>query len=151
MDQTDVQLIRYLSENADITSSALVPKLNLSIPAINKRIAKLKDEGVILRSTIITDGKKVGKPILAFVLITLDHFTIYEQLIQVVSLDPDILECYAISGEYDFVLKICAESIDSLENKLLDLKHRGIAKSHTMFALRKYKFEPSALPDSDTN
>ncbi|NLU25038.1 MAG: Lrp/AsnC family transcriptional regulator, partial [Clostridiales bacterium] len=77
----------------------------------------------------------------------LEHFNLSEQLLKIVNSDPDILECYAITGEYDYILKICAGSINALEDKLLRMKEKGIAKSHTMFALREYKFEPTSQPD----
>lgn len=149
MDNVDRMLIRCLAEDADVTTSSLVDKLNLSIPAINKRIAKLKAEGIIEKTTIITDSQKVGKPVMTFVMVTLDHFTLSDQLMQIVASDSDILECYAVTGEFDYILKICAKDIDALENKLLDMKQKGIAKSHTLIALREYKFNPSVLPDID--
>ncbi|MCR4956721.1 MAG: Lrp/AsnC family transcriptional regulator [Lachnospiraceae bacterium] len=147
MDNIDIKLIRLLAEDASLTASSLVPKLNMSVPAINKRIAKLKEGGQISKSTILTDPKKLGKNVTAYVLIIMEHFNTSERLLRIVKEDPDILECYAISGEYDFILKICAESIDALEDKLLGMKAQGIAKSNTLFALREYKFEPTAVPN----
>lgn len=62
--------------------------------------------------------------------------------------DPDILECYSITGEYDYILKICAKDIDSLERKILDLKKKkGVLKSHTMISLMEHKFVPTVLLD----
>lgn len=147
MDNIDIKLIRLLAENADVTTSSLVSRLNLSIPAINKRIAKLKEEGYISKTTILTDTKKIGKPIISYVLIVLEHFTLSDRLLDIVQSDPDILECYATTGEYDYILKVCARDIEDYEDKLLRLKEEGIAKSHTLLALREYKFSPTALPD----
>ena len=147
MDSIDIKLMHLLAEDADVTTSSLVSKLNLSIPAINKRIAKLKSEGYISRTTILTDTKKVGKPIVCFVLVALEHFTLSEKLLEIVQSDQDILECYATTGEYDYILKVCAKDIEDYEDKLLRLKEEGIAKSLTMFALREYKFSHTALPD----
>lgn len=147
MDSIDIKLIHLLSKNADITSSSLVSELNLSVPAINKRIARLKSDRVIEKITILTDSKKVDKSITAYVLLVLEHFKQSNQLMSIVNADPDILECYAVTGEYDYILKICAKNIDSLEEKLLRMKEKGIAKTHTMFALHEYKFSPTALPD----
>ena len=148
MDTIDVKLLQLFAQEADATTSSLVPRLNLSVPAINKRIARLKAGRVIERVTILTDPQKVGKPVTAFVLIVLDHFKQSEKLLETAAADPDILECYAVTGEYDYLLKICARDIDALEDKLLKLKEKGIAKSQTMFALRKHKFAPTALPDA---
>ena len=134
MDNIDIKIIRALAEDASQTASSLVPKLNMSVPAINKRIARLRDDGQITKTTILTDPKKLGKTITAYVLIIMEHFSTSEQLLKIVEEDPDIL-------------KRCTESIDALEDKLLHMKEKGIAKSNTMFALREYKFEPTAVPD----
>ncbi len=65
MDNIDVKLIRTLAADADITTASMVDKLNLSIPAINKRIAKLKADQVIEKTTILTNPQKVEKEITA--------------------------------------------------------------------------------------
>lgn len=147
MDNIDIKLLHILAESADATTSSLVPKLNLSVPAINKRIAKLKTDGIIEQTTVLINPQKVGKQITAFILVVLEHFKQSEQLFRIVESDPDILECYAVTGEYDYILKICTTDIDALEDKLLKMKEKGIAKSQTMFSLRKHKFLATALPD----
>lgn len=147
MDNIDIKLLHLLAQDADVTTSSLVSLLNLSVPAINKRIAKLKAEGYIRKTIVLTDPQKIGKGVMAYILIVLEQFSLSDSLLKIVNADPDILECYAITGEYDYILKICAASIDALEDKLLKMKQKGIAKSHTMFALREYKFDPTAQPD----
>lgn len=147
MDKTDEKLLRLLARDSDISASALVSQLNLSIPAINKRISKLKTTGVIRRATILTEPKTVGKPVLAYVLVVMDRFANTQALFDYARNDPDVLECYAVTGEYDFILKLCAADVTALEDKLLELKKsRGITKSHTMLALQEHKFAPTALP-----
>lgn len=147
MDKTDEKLLRILAKDADISASALVSQLNLSIPAINKRISKLKATGVIRQTTILTEPKTVGKAVVAYVLVVMDQFAKAQSLFDYADSDPDVLECYAVTGEYDFILKLCAADVAALEDKLLELKKsRGICKSHTMLALQEHKFTPAALP-----
>ena len=151
MDQTDIALIRALASGSHPSTAALAAAINLSVPAVNKRLARLKSTGV-LRSAVITDPGAVGKPIMAFVFVVLEHFCHADSLLQYAAEDDDVLECYAVTGEYDYVLKICASSIKALESKLLHLKrNRGIAKSHTQLALMEHKFSPCALPDAHPN
>ena len=92
MDKTDEKLLHLLAKDADIPASALVSQLNLSVPAINKRIARLKASGVIRQSTILTDPREVGKPIQAYVLVVMDRFSNAGSLLQYVEADPDVLE-----------------------------------------------------------
>lgn len=147
MDETDIVLLKALAQRADVTATELMADANLSIPAINKRIARLKSSGTIRRVTVLTEPKLVGKPIMAFVLIVLDRFSSMESLLQQVNADPDILECYAVTGEYDYLIKICAADIEAFEEKLLNLKTKNVAKSHTLLTLCEHKYNPTVLPD----
>lgn len=151
MDQTDRKILRILSENAAVTASEMVPLVNLSIPAINKRIQKLRDSGVIRRFTILVEPEAVGKPITAFILIVLQPSATLERLMAYVRSDPDILECCGVTGEYDYLLKVCAPNVSAVQKKINYLKKEaGVVKSHTMLSLTQYKYATSALPDETT-
>ena len=148
MDAIDKQILRILSENAEIPTTEISRAVNLSVPAVNKRIKKLKDEKTIRAFTILTGSEQVEKPILAFILVVLQYNQGVDDFMHFVETEKDILECYAISGEYDYILKVCAGDIRSLEQKLLQLKSlRGIAKSRTMLSLMEHKLSPTVLPD----
>lgn len=148
MDNIDKKLLQILSDNAAITATEMMPLVNLSIPAINKRIQKLQRSGVIQRFTVQVDPARVGKPICAFILIVLQHGTRMDSLMEYVHSDPDILECYGVTGEYDYLLKVCAPDVGSLQKKINHLKKfGGVVKSHTLLSLTEYKHVVSALPD----
>ena len=148
MDQIDRKLLQILSENAAATATEMVPQVNLSIPAINKRIQKLQKSGVIRRFTIQVDPAKVGKPICAYVFVVLQSTSFMDALISYANSNADVLELSAITGEYDCLLKVCAQSIERLDEIFLHLKKNlGIAKSNTMLSLTNYKFSPTILPN----
>jgi len=150
MDQIDRKLLQILSEDASVTATEMVSKVNLSIPAINKRIQKLQRSGVIQRFTVQVDAEKIGKPICAFILVVLQHSTRSDSLIEFIRSDPDILECYGVTGEYDYLLKVCATDMAALQKKINYLKKAGgVAKSHTMLSLTEYKHVVSALPEEE--
>ena len=152
MDGTDRKILEILSQNANATSTEIGERVNLSVPAVNKRIQRLQKEQVIRRFTILTDGKKIEKPILAFILIVLRYSDGAEALQEYIEKDPDVLECYAVTGEYDYLLKVCAKDVESLEEKLLKLKRqKGVMKSHTMLSLQEHKFAPAILPDQEAD
>ena len=147
MDVIDSEILEILSQNARATAAEIGDKVNLSVPAINKRIRKLQSEGAIRKFTVVTDGKRVGKPIIAFVLVVVQGEAAVKALLDYVSADPDILECAAVTGEYDYLIKVCAADVESLEEKLLCMKKKkGVLKSHTMLSLMEYKFSPTVLP-----
>lgn len=146
MDSIDKRIIELLSKNAAISSAEISKEVNLSVPAVNKRIQKLEKE-VIERFTILTDRKALMKNVVAFVLIVMRYGDGVEKFLSYVDEDKDILECHALTGEYDYLIKICARDVEGLEDKLLDLKkQKGVVKSYTMLSLMEHKFNPSVLP-----
>lgn len=148
MDKIDTSIIRELSQNADMTATELSKKLHFSVPAVNKRIRAMRKEGIIKGFTIVTDNKKVGKPIIAFIFVVLKSAEHTDAFFEYVKSDPDILECYAITGEYDCLLKVCAASVEDLDKKLFILKTQsGVMKSHTMLSLTNHKYAPTVLAD----
>ena len=110
-------------------------------------VKNLKKRGIIKQSTIITDGAKVGKPILAFVMIIIQSLDNVDKLMEYINSNPDILECFSVSGEYDYILKVVAKDVETLDQKLLELKKQNnILKSHTLFALSPHKQSNTILP-----
>lgn len=147
MDQTDKMIVQILAGDANTSATQIGAAVGLSIPAVNKRIRRLQEEGVIRSFTVLTDGKKIGKPILAHILLVLRYGDGVESFVKYIRSDPDILECYAVTGEYDYILKVCAADVESLEEKLLQLKRqKGVVKSHTMLSLMEHKLQPTILP-----
>lgn len=147
MDSIDAKILKLLSGNADMTATDIGENVNLSVPAVNKRIQKLKKDGMIRRYTVLTNGKNVGKPIMAFVLLVVQAGRQGEPFLDYVKNDDDILECFSVTGEYDYLIKVCAADMESLKNKLSQIKlHNGVVKSHTMISLLEQKFSPTILP-----
>ena len=147
MDAVDGKILKILSRNAAVTATEIGEAVNLSVPAVNKRILKLRESGVIRSYTVLTDEKKAGKPIFAFILLAVRYGEGVDALQRYANDDPDVLECYAVTGDYDYLIKICAESIEALEEKLLYLKkQKGVVKSHTMFSLMEHKMSATVLP-----
>lgn len=150
MDSIDKKILKILSKDASVSASEISNEINLSIPAVNKRILKMKKDKIIRNFTVITDEKKVEKPIIAFIFLVLQYGDGVEKLLQHIQKDEDILECYAVTGEYDYLIKVCAKDVKALEDKLLDLKKKkGVIKSHTMLSLMEHKFSPTILPDEE--
>lgn len=150
MDHIDRKILQILSQDSSTTATEMATMVNLSIPAINKRIQKLRNSGIIRRFTIQVDPEMVGKPICAFMLIVLQQGAGMENLMEFIQSDPDILECCGVTGEYDYLLKICAPNVTALQKKINHLKKNGgVVKSHTMLSLTEFKYRISALPDTE--
>ena len=150
MDIIDKKILKILSEDANTTATEIGSLVNLSVPAVNKRILRLQNEKIINNFTIVTNFKKTDKTIMAFVFVVMQYGESVKSLLKYAEEEQDILECYSITGEYDYILKICAKDIEALENKILKIKNiKGVIKSHTMISLMEHKFAPTILPDID--
>ena len=150
MDKTDKKILEILSYKANATATEIAKCVNLSVPAINKRILKMQNEGIINHFTIMTDAGKVNKTITAFVFVVIKYGENIKELLEYAKNDKDVLECYSITGEYDYILKICAKDIKMLEDKILTIKKtKGVTKSHTVISLMQHKFTPTVLPDME--
>lgn len=148
MDKTDKILLRMLSEDSGCTATRMAAEVHMSIPAVNKRIAALKKDGVIECYSVRLNSEKIGKPVLGYALLVLDHYAAVDDLVAYVKTEPDIVEFHAITGEYDYIAKIYAKDIRSFEDTLIRLKkQRGVAKSNTLFSLFEYKNMLGPLPD----
>jgi len=148
MDAIDKQLLTILTENASYTATEIGAMIHLSIPAINKRISKLKAAGIIERFTIQVDPKKIGKSVQAIIMLVVDKYPQVQDLYDFINSQKDVMECYAVTGEYDYMVRICTRDIDSLEELLLKLKEiHCVARSHTMFVLMEHKRLIGPLPD----
>lgn len=148
MDEIDIRLLEILSANAEQTATELAKQINLSVPAINKRIAKLKNSGVIKNFTIQTDPKKIGKTITAFIMVWVEEYPKQKSFLDYISADRDIVECHAVTGEYDYLIKLYADNMDSMKEKMFRLKKvQGVVKTYTIFSLAEHKNVMGPLPD----
>ena len=147
MDIIDKKILKILSKDANTTATEISNLVNLSVPAVHKRIFRMQKEGIIDYFTIVTNPKMLDKTITAFVFIVMQYGDSIKSLLEYSENEPDVLECYSITGEYDYILKICAKDIEALENKILNIKNlKGVIKSHTMISLMENKCVPTVLP-----
>lgn len=135
LDTIDKALLQLLQENAKQTNKQLSLQLNLSVTAVYERIKKLEREGVITKYVSLLDKEKVHKGFTVFCHIKLvqhaqDYLTKFEE--EVTSLD-EVLECFHVSGDYDYLLKVVVKDIKQFRsfmvNKLTTIKHIGSTQS----------------------
>lgn len=142
-DETDRQLLHLLQEDSKQTNKALAHKLNLSVTAVYERIKKLEKNGVVSRYVALVDKRKVEKDFVAFCHIKLvqhsqDYVIKFER--EVKQLD-EVLECYHLSGDYDYLLKVLVKDMTSFREfmveKLTKIDHIG--STHSMFMINEVK------------
>ncbi len=143
MDITDRKLLMLLQQDSTKTTKELSLKLNLSVTAIYERIKKLEREGIINKYVAILDQKKVEKTFVVFCHLKLiqhtkEYLTRFES--EVTKLD-EVLECYHVSGDYDYILKIYVKDMEAyrefMVTKLTTLQHIG--STHSTFMISEVK------------
>lgn len=143
MDAIDKKLLGLLQADTKKTTKELSMVLNLSVTAVYERIKKLEREGVISKYVALLDRNKVEKAFVVFCHIKLiqhtkDFVTTFES--EVVKLD-EVLECFHVSGDYDYILKVHVKDMDEYREfmitKLTSLQHIG--STHSSFMIGEVK------------
>ncbi|NHM05151.1 Lrp/AsnC family transcriptional regulator [Flavobacterium celericrescens] len=143
MDAIDKKLLGLLQEDTKKTTKELSMVLNLSVTAVYERIKKLEREGVISKYVAILDRNKIEKAFVVFCHIKLIQHTkdlIHTFENEVVKLD-EVLECFHVSGDYDYILKVNVKDMDEyrefMVTKLTGLQHIG--STHSSFMIGEVK------------
>ncbi|WP_179019876.1 Lrp/AsnC family transcriptional regulator [Winogradskyella forsetii] len=142
-DVTDKKLLELLQNDSKQTNKALAHALGLSVTAVYERIKKLENNGVVSHYVALVDKKKVDKDFVVFCNIRLvqhtkDYVVKFER--EVAKLN-EVLECYHISGDYDYLIKVLVEDMEAFREfmvkKLTTIDHIG--STYSMFMINEVK------------
>lgn len=148
MDDIDKKILKNLQQNARMTISDLSSEIALSMPAISERLKKLEASGVIKQYTVILDPAMLNKHLMALVLLRFDKPSNGDSFTEFVKTEAEIKECFYITGDYDYSLKIITENTRTLELLLTRIKNQpGIVKTQTIVILSTITDNPSIIPD----
>ena len=135
LDTVDTEILRLLQENAHATTKELARQLHLTTTPVHERIKRLEKEGYIKKYMAILSKEKLGKGLVVFCNISLKQHTseIGHQFVSEIMLLDEVVECYNISGDYDFLLKVLVKDMPDYQhfvmNRLGSLKSIGSVKS----------------------
>lgn len=149
MDEIDQLILRELQNDARKSLSEISQRVNLSLPAVSERVRKLERTQVIKQYTAILNPNKFGKELLCFCFLALQNKTpqAVDEFFRFIREEPDILDCYCVTGHYEYMLKIHTRSTESLEQLLSDLRRKTTAKStSTLVVLSTVKENLSVQP-----
>lgn len=121
LDQTDIAILRILQENAAITNKELAARVNLSSTPVFERVKRLKDQGYIKKYVAVLDTEKLDCSFVAFCYIKLKQHTYdnADRFMKAVQELDEVGECYNISGDYDFLLKVYVSSMKEYQKFVL--------------------------------
>lgn len=142
-DETDKKLLLLLQEDCKQTTKELSYKLGLSVTAVYERIRKLENQGVISKYVALLDRNKVGRDfiVLCHIKLTQHKKEFVIQFEKEVMNLQEVTECFHVSGDYDYILKIGVKDMADYRNfmltKLTTLQH--IASTHSSFMISEVK------------
>ena len=143
LDDIDKKLLELIQADTKKTTKELSLKLHLSVTAVYERIKKLERENVISKYVALLDKSKIDKNFVVFCHVKLTQHNIdlisqFEK--EVVKLD-EVLECYHVSGDYDYILKIFVKDMEAyrtfMVTKLTTIQHIG--STHSTFMISEVK------------
>lgn len=148
MDSIDYQILSCLKENSRENATNIGAKINLSTSAVIERIKKLENAGLIEKYTTLLNQSMMGRELMAFITVSLEHPKYYEKFVEAVRAHASIAECYYIAGDFDFILKVITKTGKTLEEILHYIKSiSGVSLTRTSVVLSTNKHDVCLLPD----
>lgn len=141
LDMIDNSIISMLQEDGRISNVQLAEKVGLSPSACLRRVQILEDQGIITGYAAMIDAAALGRSTHIIVAITLERQSedYLSQFEQAVAECPDVMECYLMAGDADYVLRLQAR--DAADYERIHKEHLsrlpGVARIQSSFALRQ--------------
>lgn len=135
LDQKDVAILKLLQSNARMTIKEISDKVNLSTTPVYERIKWMEETGVIRQYATLVDPAKLNKHLMVIVYVSLKQHnkTAGSKFVKAINEMNEVLECYSISGEFDFMLKVVVEDMnvyyDFHVNRLSEIENIGNVQS----------------------
>lgn len=114
-DEKDLQILALLQENARITVKEISKTVHLSTTPVHERIKRMEETGVIKQYVTLVDHARVKRGLMVICYVSLKQHSkeAGNRFIQVIQQLNEVMECYNISGEFDFMLKVVAEDMNA--------------------------------------
>ncbi len=135
LDEKDIELLKLLQDNARMTVKEIADKINLTPTPVHERIKRLEETGVIKQYAALVNSSKVGKGLTVICYVSLKEHSkaAGAKFIKAIHALNEIVECYNISGEFDFMLKVISENMETYYdfhvNKLSQIENMGQVQS----------------------
>jgi DNA-binding Lrp family transcriptional regulator len=149
MDAIDGKIVEILQNDASLTNIELSERVNLSPSSCLRRVQRLKDQGILLKTVALADPDKLNRSLMAIVDVTLERHSadarqgFMEQLL----LEPAVGQAYSVTGETDVLLIMNLADMKEYQSICERLFNHdpNIVKFRTLFAMERHKYE-TAIP-----
>ncbi|WHA44125.1 Lrp/AsnC family transcriptional regulator [Agrobacterium larrymoorei] len=143
LDRKDKEILQILQKDNKMPQRKIAELVNLSAPAVQRRIKRLEDENVIEANVAIINPTKVGQPITLFVQVAMEseRTDLYEAAKRLFASVPEVQQCYYVTGEADFILIISVRSMSEYEalTRRLFFENNNVKHFRTSVAMDRVK------------
>ncbi len=147
MDHIDAGIIRCLTKDARMNASRISQQVNLSLSAVLERIKKLEASGLIKGYTAVIDERMAGFDVQALISIRLEHPKYNAEFTQQMLTNERVMECFYITGDFDYMARISAGSTEELTSILNSIKQiPGVSLTRTFVVLDNIKQNVPVIP-----
>ncbi|HEX4215883.1 MAG TPA: Lrp/AsnC family transcriptional regulator [Candidatus Dormibacteraeota bacterium] len=147
LDETDLRILEHLQANAKLSNVGLARRVNLSPSPCLARVRAMERADVIDRYVTLVNPRTVGLSVNVFIQVTLEKqiASSLETFEAAVHDRPEVMECYLMTGDADYLLRVVVPDVQALERFILEglTTVPGIANIRSSFALKQVKFETS--------
>jgi Lrp/AsnC family leucine-responsive transcriptional regulator len=156
IDEVDQKILMLLQQDARLSNAAIAAGVGLTASTVHERVKKLEKRGVIKGYTAVVDAEALGKPIVAFIRITLgvsteSYLALKQSVTEVCLAEPDVLECHGVAGEDCYILKVRAATPKDLERLIERIRcQAAVSRSITSIVLSTFKESSMVIPVSAT-
>jgi len=142
LDDLDRKILNILQMQGNIPNNTLADEVGLTPGPCLRRVQRLKDTGVLLRHTIVQDNAALGYQLGSFAEITLKEHTqlVAQRFVRSMTARKEVLGCHMVTGEFDFMLRICARNLIEYRKLIWDIhSHQDVDKVRSTFMLETFK------------
>lgn len=149
LDDVDYSILRALKANARLSIRELAAKVHRSPTPVFERMRRLETEGVIKSYSAVIDMEKLGRGFVVFCNVSLKHIntSIHVDFARMVNEMPEVVECYNVSGSFDYMLKVQVPDMKAYRKFVTDiLGNIDILESvHSVFVMETVKLDNKIL------
>lgn len=143
LDATDRQILHRLQGDGRLSNVALAEAIGLSESPTFRRVRQLEERGLIAGYAALVDQRRLGLSVTAFVQVTMERQpdSATEAFHECVAAEAHIIECHAMSGSHDYLMKVVARNMDHFSELCMQriLKFPGVQHVESSFSLKEIK------------
>ena len=150
MDRIDRKILSILQQDASIANNDLAGRVALAPSSCLRRVRRMKADGIITRTIVLTDPKKIGRALKAIITVRLADHGKAARRDWLGDLDKEdaVSQVYSVSGETDFVIVLNLTDMDEFQclSERLFSDNKNVTQYTTLFALEQHKFDLALKP-----